>query len=776
MLVHLLRAQAALLCLLTIGWVANAQCDDPITFDTDLSDYSVQCLSDLPTSCDESVGANRGDVACILGEQRLAEISCDATTALGTGEDGAIVLFDVDGDPDDDRYFVPTSDGLTLTQFDNGVAQISGKVADIDNPDAILTVQIVYDQGVSGADWTGGFKHDMSCVPTSDITDAWNIYILNSGMSYLLGEGDMDGTLLTINHAPSSEYFGFQVGEMANDRNCNYGAGGWFSYEGTMNGVEIQGAQGDVLLDLECTTGIVNPCEEDEASVTLIYTAIDTDCGDALTVEQVVSRNDTEAPTFDNAPEDETVACADGLPEVPTVTASDNCEDSDSEGPTVTYDGQTPPYEQSCTGSYKVDRTWIAEDCSGNQTAHTQTITVVDEVAPTISGGEDYLAECDGAGNADELANWLADQGGATATDDCGTVSWSHDYEDGDMSDLCGATGSVDVVFTATDDCGNPSSITLTFTIQDTEAPTLTAAPIANVPCETYSSEGIYEASASDICGDATVVLVSVNEVSSSCAGQFLHVYKAVDDCGNESDTYDQVVTLIDETAPEVTISCPADAAFVADGDCLADTTPDAAGTATFTATDNCDDDLDNTLSHSDLVEDICEGSYTITRTWTIESTDHCGLTSTASCEQTITVTDETAPSIDTEAADLTVECDGAGNGDDLAAWLADNGGAEASDNCSAVTWSHSDATLSDLCGATGAATVTFTATDDCGNSSETTATFTIEDTTAPSIDASRRRDGRVRRCRQPGPAQRLARQPRRCRCQRHLRRGDLVK
>ena len=138
-------------------------------------------------------------------------------------------------------------------------------------------------------------------------------------------EGDLEGTLLTINHAPSSEYFGFQVGEMANDRNCNYGAGGWFSYSGTLAGQLNQGAQGDVLLDLSVPTGIVDPCEEDEASVTLIYVSIDTDCGDALTVEQTVTRDDTQNPTFDNAPDDVTVACADGLPEVPTVTASDNC-------------------------------------------------------------------------------------------------------------------------------------------------------------------------------------------------------------------------------------------------------------------------------------------------------------------------------------------------------------------------------------------------------------------------------------------------------------------
>ena len=86
--------------------------------------------------------------------------------------------------------------------------------------------------------------------------------------------------------------------------------------------------------------------------------------------------------------------------------------------------------------------------------------------------------------------------------------------------------------------------LTLTFTIQDTAAPTLTAAPIAEVPCETeYSADGIdaYEASASDVCGGGRTRWCSSpsTKVSSSCAGQFLHTYMAVDDCGNESATYD---------------------------------------------------------------------------------------------------------------------------------------------------------------------------------------------------------------------------------------------
>ena len=86
-------------------------------------------------------------------------------------------------------------------------------------------------------------------------------------------------------------------------------------------------------------------------------------------------------------------------------------------------------------------------------------------------------------------------------------------------------------------------------------------------------------------------------------------------------------------------------------------------------------------------------------------------------------------------ASDSTVECDG--TADAFTVWLADNGGAEASDGCSGVTWSNDSTGLSDTCGATGSETVTFTATDTCGNFTSTTATFTIVDTTNPTMDVA---------------------------------------
>ncbi|MBT8229738.1 MAG: HYR domain-containing protein, partial [Bacteroidia bacterium] len=103
--------------------------------------------------------------------------------------------------------------------------------------------------------------------------------------------------------------------------------------------------------------------------------------------------------------------------------------------------------------------------------------------------------------------------------------------------------------------------------------------------------------------------------------------------------------------------------------------------------------------------------------------------------EATFTIVDMTPPSIDTEAGDLVVECDGSGNISDLNGWLDSHGGASSSDICSNVTWTNNFMAMSDDCGATGTVTVIFTATDACNNASTTEATFTIVDMTPPSID-----------------------------------------
>ena len=124
-------------------------------------------------------------------------------------------------------------------------------------------------------------------------------------------------------------------------------------------------------------------------------------------------------------------------------------------------------------------------------------------------------------------------------------------------------------------------------------------------------------------------------------------------------------------------------------------------------------------------------------RTVTFSATDNCGNTTTGTSQ--IRITDTTSPLI-AGAAPGSSECStlDPNLNPGYLAWLANRGGATASDNCddpSALIWTDNRATQ--LWGGTPAAStisIGFTVTDACLNSSVTTATYTITDATPPTI------------------------------------------
>jgi len=407
-------------------------------------------------------------------------------------------------------------------------------------------------------------------------------------------------------------------------------------------------------------------------------------------------------------------------------TAADNCGVSSF---TSTHDSG----DTFAVGNTTV--TYTAVDTTGNTTTSSFVITVTDDEDPVIaSAAQDETVECDGAGNTSALNTWLAANGNAgTVSDNCGFDSWSNDYDPSNFVTNCGQSGHVDVVFTATDIHGNTATTTATFTIEDTTPPYVVPVGLTvEVECDGSGNIADYEAwhalwetgvAVSDVCSGVTYGLVG-ESVSDDCGetGAATKTYTMTDGCGNSIDTT-LSFTIVDTTPPSFNETLPADGTFECDNVPTADI---------LTATDICSGDATVTFTET-TTAGTCPDSYTITRTWS--TTDDCANTNTH--VQTLTIQDTTSPSIDTAASDETVECDGAGNTAAFGAWLANNAGAAASDNCGSVTWSNNSSGLSDLCGATGAETVTFTATDDCGNTSTTTATFTIEDKTDPSMDVA---------------------------------------
>ena len=279
---------------------------------------------------------------------------------------------------------MPSGAGLQLQRFESGQAILSGTVEGVSDPSEQWNVFIVYEGQTTDDEHVangGGLKYDAGCAPIDPSIVDWDIYYMNGGLSYLEGAGSLDNSLLSLNHAPSNQYFGFQVGEGANDRNCNYGAGGWFSWSGTVLGEPANGAMGDVLVDLSCDDPEdTDPCE---ASVTCVCVGINPDTFEFVVSECTTTRDDTTGPEFVDAPEDATYACTDVIPDPAEFTAVDNCEPGNEEVIDAEYLGQTIINPLGLEGCYTIVRTWNAFDACGNESGHTQTITVVDEEAPT---------------------------------------------------------------------------------------------------------------------------------------------------------------------------------------------------------------------------------------------------------------------------------------------------------------------------------------------------------------------------------------------------------
>ena len=148
----------------------------------------------------------------------------------------------------------------------------------------------------------------------------------------------------------------------------------------------------------------------------------------------------------------------------------------------------------------------------------------------------------------DALNAWLESHGGATASDACSDVSWSHDYDA--LSDDCGATGSALVTFTATDSCGNASMTSATFTIEDTSGPVFGFTTVIDtVSCDSYSVDSSYITMPADICGNVSMTWVDTDAMEVECANtyQVTRTYTATDDCGNESEAI-QIIHIQDTT------------------------------------------------------------------------------------------------------------------------------------------------------------------------------------------------------------------------------------
>ncbi|MCP4580979.1 MAG: T9SS type A sorting domain-containing protein [candidate division Zixibacteria bacterium] len=379
-----------------------------------------------------------------------------------------------------------------------------------------------------------------------------------------------------------------------------------------------------VSLDEETTPG---SCDQ-QYTLTRTWTATDA-CGNSAECVQVITVDDTTAPTFDqDCPAGATVEC-DNIPAAPELTATDNCDPA----PVVTLDEDIAP--DGCDQHYVLTRTWTATDDCGNSVDCVQVITVDDTTPPTITCPDDVIVECnDDVPPADILS--------VEADDACDPAPLVEHVSD--VSDGLTCPETITRTYRATDDCDNSVTCVQLITVDDTTPPTITCPGDIIVECSGPTDpDNTGYPTASDNC-DQNPQLAYTDQVDDSL---ITRTWTATDACDNVSESCQQIITLHENSPPEA--ECPSyDPIMVGD---LAE----PLCLSGFFASD-VDDNIDSVYVNNGTVsgDTVCfipvEGPNTIC----LYVVDECGETDT--CCTIVEVIENTCPVI-TRPADTTVTC-----------------------------------------------------------------------------------------------------------------------
>ncbi|MCB9318022.1 MAG: VWA domain-containing protein [Lewinellaceae bacterium] len=455
-------------------------------------------------------------------------------------------------------------------------------------------------------------------------------------------------------------------------------------------------------------------CGVTESYVVRFY-AVDV-CGNRDSTDATFTYIDTVAPVPPIPPANTLVACATDVPAAVSLMATDACQGSVPGVLTRILN------DTSCVNGKTITYQWVFTDACDNSSAVTQTIVVKDSIAPVISGvmdGAMYTVNCQ-----DPIPVFTV-----TASDNCGYYRLT--VMDNISGGNCSAESTIVRTWVARDTCGNTSTVSVTIAVVDTIAPTIQAPADTIVYCTSDTSVmNLGDAVAMDNCGMPN--LVHHNElIAGSCPQEYMirRIWTATDACSHVAmDT--QLIQVVDTVAPML-VTPPIDTTI----ECnemtmsLLQSFLDRHGNAT--ATDECGGMVSWRYRYM-VVPDACDPSGSNTFPVTFIYMDECG--NEDSVMSMITIVDTRPPTITVEAMDTVVNCDGNMNVGDFDAWIANNGGAEATDDCGVINWRYEIVGTLDLCAATRVDTVRFIASDLCSNADTTMALFTVIDTTPPMI------------------------------------------
>jgi len=275
-----------------------------------------------------------------------------------------------------------------------------------------------------------------------------------------------------------------------------------------------------VNVTIRCTDACGAYCEETFSVTFDVGAQADISCPGDVTVDCIA-----QVPACN--PADATVIAASGSPSSWTIT----CSSSDNGG-------------SGCVGDPLIyTYTYELTDSCGSTDQCQRTITVIDDVAPILSGcPSDVTIECGDA---------IPPPANVTATDNCDGTVGATLTETPNLNGCGGNTGTITRRWIAADACGNADTCFQVITIQDTQDPacSIPVGPFTFFQC--FPTLVSFPVSATDDC-DASVTCQVISGGGAIAGGQWEYmpsgaeslqvVIQCTDDCGNSCQEVVEVV------------------------------------------------------------------------------------------------------------------------------------------------------------------------------------------------------------------------------------------
>ncbi len=448
--------------------------------------------------------------------------------------------------------------------------------------------------------------------------------------------------------------------------------------------------------------------------VTNVTVSVADKAGNIATCNPTFTVSDVTAPVIGTCAGDQSASadanCQAAVPDFTAgVSATDNCTATGSLVITQT------PTAGTLVGLGAHAVTISVKDAANNESTCQAMFTVSDTTAPAIADcPADIGPVPTDAGQPTAVVTWTA----PTATDNCNLVSFVSTHNPGDAFPV----GVTSVTYTATDGVGHITTCIFSITVVDNESPVIHNCPktiMADADAGLCSTTVTWTApTATDNQPGVSIVQTQGPASGSSFPVGTTHIVYTATDASNNTATcaFDVIVS---DTQDPVIHDCPGNIA-------LGTEAPNCSAVATWTAptaTDNCS--VQSLVSTHNSGDTFPLGPTMVTYT----ATDVNGRVST--CNFTVTVTDDDAPSISVCAGNQSANADA-----NCQAAVPDfTGGVTASDNCTASgSLVISQVPLVGTLVGPGPTAVTITVKDAANNSTTCGATFTVNDVTPPVI------------------------------------------